>query len=171
MSHQASTLTLCYSASTVKHLFRIDILNLSLSHIFPFILFFNTGEHLKRTSLLDSSIISCPVWGFLPLRFPLSFTQNLPKPLIRTSSPFSSVSFMTSKRESISRAQLLFGRSSLLWTESIRSILVRAISWCPLKAFTSPPAKTSSWTQEYEELPVMLLTRSHPATIHVNDVQ
>jgi len=47
---------------------------------------FNTPEHLNVTIRLASIIMSSPVWGFRPLRSFLSFTQNLPKPLIRTSS-------------------------------------------------------------------------------------
>jgi hypothetical protein len=47
------------------------------------------GEHLKVTTLLDPSIKSSPVAGFLPFRSFLLLTQNFPKPLIKTSSPFS----------------------------------------------------------------------------------
>lgn len=69
---------------------------------FPFSLCLSGREHLKVTTLLASSIISSPVEGFLPLRSFLSFTQNFPKPLIRTSSPFASVAFMISKRGQVS---------------------------------------------------------------------
>ena len=41
--------------------------------------------------LENLSIKDLPVDGFLPLRFRLSLTQNLPNPLINTSSPDSSV--------------------------------------------------------------------------------
>ena len=57
----------------------------------PFIFCLKTPEHLKVTTLLDPSIKSSPVCGFLPLRSLLSFTQNFPNPLINTSSPFARV--------------------------------------------------------------------------------
>ena len=54
---------------------------------YGFILSLSFPEHLKITNLLGASIISSPVAGFRPLRFRFSLTQNLPNPLIRTSSP------------------------------------------------------------------------------------
>ena len=53
----------------------------------PFILSLNFPEHLKVTTRLGASIISSPVAGFRPLRSRLPLTQNLPNPLIKTSSP------------------------------------------------------------------------------------
>jgi len=53
-------------------------------------------EHLKVTTRRAASIKDPSVAGFLPRRLDLSFTQNLPKPLIRTSSPEARVSFMIS---------------------------------------------------------------------------
>jgi hypothetical protein len=44
-------------------------------------------EHLNVTTLLDASIMSSPVAGFRPLLSRFFLTQNLPKPLINTSSP------------------------------------------------------------------------------------
>ena len=43
-------------------------------------------EHWTLTTFFGASIISSLVAGFLPSRFAFSFTQNLPKPEIRTSS-------------------------------------------------------------------------------------
>jgi hypothetical protein len=54
---------------------------------YPFILSLNLPEHLKVTTLLGARVISSPVAGFLTLRSRFSLTQNLPNPLIRTSSP------------------------------------------------------------------------------------
>jgi hypothetical protein len=53
--------------------------------------------------------------------------QNFPKPLIRISSPFSSVFFIISKTDSMRPADLALGRSSRLWTESVRWALVMVI--------------------------------------------
>jgi hypothetical protein len=51
--------------------------------------------------------MSLPVAGFLPLRSSFCFTQNLPKPLIRTSSPDSRVFLMSSRRVSIVSVAIL----------------------------------------------------------------
>jgi len=58
------------------------------------------AEHLKVTTFLAESIISSPVAGFLPRRESLSFTQNFPNPLIRTSSPDARAPLRISKRDS-----------------------------------------------------------------------
>lgn len=57
----------------------------------PLIFSLNLPEDLNVTTRLDFSIITLPVTGFLPLRLLFSLTQNLPNPLIMTSSPDPSV--------------------------------------------------------------------------------
>jgi len=80
-------------------------------HPFPLILLFKTGAHLKVTTLLDPNIMPTPVAGFRPLRSCFSFTQNFPKPDINTSSPFSRVFLMISKRDSTRSTDILLGKS------------------------------------------------------------
>jgi hypothetical protein len=63
---------------------------------FPFTLLRNLPEHLNVTTLRGLSIIESPVAGFLPFRSFFSFTQNLPNPLTRTSSPDARVDFIIS---------------------------------------------------------------------------
>jgi hypothetical protein len=60
--------------------------------------------------------MSSLVWGFLPLHSLFSLTQNLPKPLIRISSPDSRVCFIISRRVSMVVLDNFFG--SLLLPES-----------------------------------------------------
>ena len=84
-------------------------------------------EHLNVTTLRGLSIIESPVAGFLPRRSFLSFTQNLPKPLTRTSSPDARVVLMISMSCSISSVLFFCGNPSCWWTDSMMSALVRAI--------------------------------------------
>ena len=53
------------------------------------------------TTFLGANIISFPVAGFLPRRSAFCFTQKRPKPEINTSSPDSSVDFMSSSKVSM----------------------------------------------------------------------
>lgn len=79
-------------------------------------------EHLKVTTFLGSSVMSPPVAGFLAFRSAFCLTQNLPNPLIRTSSPDASVDLMISRRISTGSAALLRGNplasamASIIWT-------------------------------------------------------
>jgi hypothetical protein len=70
------------------------------------------GEHLKVTTLLDPSIKSSPVAGFLPFRALFCLMQNFPKPLISTSSPLSRVLAIKLRRDSSISADLLLGKPS-----------------------------------------------------------
>jgi hypothetical protein len=54
---------------------------------FLFICCLNFPEYLNVTVFLAGNIKSSPVEGFLPFRFFLPLTQNLPNPLTKTSSP------------------------------------------------------------------------------------
>lgn len=94
---------------------------------FRFILFLKTLEHLNVTTLLSSKIRTWPVWGFLPLLFFLSFMQNLPNLLIRTSSPLSRVALMISSSVSTIRADFLLVNPSLA-TFSIMSAFVSVMT-------------------------------------------
>jgi hypothetical protein len=69
----------------------------SAIHSDPLILSFKTPEDLNLTTLLESSIKSSPVAGFLPLRPFLVWTENFPNPEMRTSSPLARFSFRISK--------------------------------------------------------------------------
>jgi hypothetical protein len=73
----------------------------------------NFAEHLKVTTFLSSSVMSSPVAGFLPLRACFSLTQNLPNPLINTSSPDSSALLMTSTSVSTISMDFFFVNPSL----------------------------------------------------------
>jgi hypothetical protein len=77
-------------------------------------------EHLKVTTRLASIIMSSPVWGFLPFRSFLSFTQNFPKPLTRKSSPDTNVRLMISSKDSTTAEDSCFAKSVVLQTEFIR---------------------------------------------------
>ncbi len=82
------------------------------------------------TTLLASNIKSLPVAGFLPLRSPLSFTENFPNLEINTSSPVSKVLLISSKRELTTWADLVLDRPTWLYMESISSALVRVMVGC-----------------------------------------
>jgi hypothetical protein len=56
-------------------------------------LFFKGSEHRKVTIFLGLSIMLDPVIGSRPLRSFFVLTQNLPNPLIRTSSPEARLGF------------------------------------------------------------------------------
>lgn len=98
--------------------------------IYPLLLILSlkTGEHLKVTTLLDPNIISSPVAGFLPFRSLLFMTQNFPNPLMRTSSPFTSLFLIISRRDPNSSADLVLGRSRSLRIEFMRWSLVRVMN-------------------------------------------
>ena len=78
------------------------------------------------TTLLASKYKSSPVAGVLPLRLLLFFTQNLPKPEMRMSSPDSSVFFISSKRFSITSEDCFLDKP---FTEifSTRSAFVKVV--------------------------------------------
>ncbi len=78
----------------------------SKPQLFPFIFFLRADEHLKATTLRDPNILWSPVAGLRPLRSRLSFTQNLPNPLIRTFSPLSSLFLIISSKDSTSLVDL-----------------------------------------------------------------
>jgi hypothetical protein len=67
----------------------------------PFTFFRNFPNHLNVTTRRFSSIMSSPVAGFHPLRPFFSFTQNLPKPVTRTSLPDSRDALICSIRHSV----------------------------------------------------------------------
>ena len=87
----------------------------------------NFPLHLNVTTLRGLSIIESPVAGFLPRLSFLSFTQNLPNPLTRTSSPDARVDLMVSMSCSTSSVLFFCGNPSCWWTDSMMSALVRAI--------------------------------------------
>ena len=91
------------------------------------ILSLNFPEHLYVTTRLGASIISLPVAGFRPLRSDFTFTQNLPKPLIKTSSPDSRVFFMISSSVSIVSVAFFFVKPFCSATAWIISALVNVI--------------------------------------------
>jgi hypothetical protein len=93
----------------------------------------NFPEHLNVTTLRGLSIIESPVAGFLPFRSFLSFTQNLPNPLTRTSSPDARVDLMVSMSCSTTSLLFFWGNPSCWWTDSMMSALVSAILSVPLK--------------------------------------
>ena len=82
--------------STMGILCLIPLIKL-IGNYYPFTLSLNLPLHLKVTTRLGARIISSPVAGFLPLRSRLSLTQNLPNPLIRTSSPDARVDLINSR--------------------------------------------------------------------------
>lgn len=63
-----------------------------------------------------SSIKSLLVAGFRPRCSFFPFTQNLPKPEIRISSPDTRVCLMVSKRESIRSLDLFLGNREIFYT-------------------------------------------------------
>ena len=97
------------------------------THLLPFILALNFPEHLNPTTLLAPNVKFSPVAGFLPLLSLFSFTQNFPNPVIRTSSPFSSVFLMISIIDSTAWTERFFGRPSWFWIEPTRCALVKDI--------------------------------------------
>jgi len=93
----------------------------------PFTLLRNFPEHLNVTTRLALSIISSPIAGFLPRLSFFSFTQNLPNPLTRTSSPDARVDLMVSMSCSTNSVLFFWGNPSPWLTASMMSALVRAI--------------------------------------------
>ena len=57
----------------------------------------------------------------------LSFTQNLPNPLTKTSSPDARVALMISRRDSVTSMEAFLGNPSFVWTCSTTSCFVSAI--------------------------------------------
>ena len=90
-----------------------------------------TGEHLKTMTLLDPSMRSSPVAGFLPLLSFFCLTQNFPKPLIITFSSFSNFPFMISKRLSTTSVDFFLERSCRWWIDSFKSAFVKVIKYAP----------------------------------------
>ena len=125
-------------------------------YLFPLILSRNLPEHLKVTTLLSASIKSSPVWGFLPLRLLLSFTENFPNPVIKTSSPSSRVFLMIASRDSTTCVDLVLGRSTCLQMEFIIWALVSVTSWC-----SSCWVKTLIFYGGYTHLESILLLHGH----------
>jgi hypothetical protein len=68
-------------------------------------------EHLNVTTRLAGSINSSPVAGFRPFRSFFSFTQNLPKPETRTSSPDSRDDFDQFEKGFGDLYGLIFGKA------------------------------------------------------------
>jgi len=77
----------------------------------------------KVTTFLGAGIRSSPVTGFLPRRF--FFTQNLPKPEIKTSPPDSKDCLMSSSNISTVSIDFLRVNPFLSATASMMSALVR----------------------------------------------
>jgi hypothetical protein len=75
---------------------------------FVFSFSFSFPDHLNVTTFLGARIRSFPVAGFLPFRFFLFFTQNLPKPEINTSSPDSRDCWISSSSISMVSIDYLF---------------------------------------------------------------
>jgi hypothetical protein len=88
---------------------------------------FSTEEHLKVTTCLLGSISRSPVSGFLPLCLPFCFTQNLPNPVIRASSPPSRVFLIISKLASTALADAALDMSRRSKTERVMASLVRVM--------------------------------------------
>src|SRR5918999_4459668 len=88
---------------------------------------------LKEGTLEAAIFIFWPVWGFLPSLALRCRTENLPKPVILTSSPPLSVSLTTrSKTLKCLRASLV-GTSASLAILSISSVLFMVFPfWCRL---------------------------------------
>src|SRR5215210_2585035 len=78
---------------------------------------------LKEGTLEAAIFIFWPVWGFLPSLALRSLTQNLPKPVILTSSPPLSVSVTTRSKASKCLWASLVGTSASLAILSISSVL------------------------------------------------
>ena len=78
------------------------------------------SAHLKVKTFLGAIVMGSPVWGFRPRRWRFSWTENLPKLEIRTSSPDSRVCLMTSKTVSTSSVERILGMSVFLQTVSAR---------------------------------------------------
>jgi len=98
----------------IAHLFRFKSnfshywIQFSCGQLDLLIFRFSFPEHLNVTILLGLSIIASPVAGFLPFLCAFSFTQNLPNPLARTSSPDERVRLMISRNVSVTSADLFF---------------------------------------------------------------
>jgi hypothetical protein len=97
----------------------------SKPHLSPFILFLRADEHLKVTTFRDRNVIRSPLAGLRPLRSRLSLTQNLPNPVIRTSSPDSRVDLTISTKDSTSSMDLSLEYPQWLRMLSIIRSLVR----------------------------------------------
>ena len=93
-----------------------------------FILSLSCPEHLNVTTFLASSIISPPVAGFLPLLSRFALTQNLPKPLMRTSSPEARAGFDEFK-EGFDKLDGLISRVSGLISECFSNVVLREGHW------------------------------------------
>jgi hypothetical protein len=77
----------------------------------PLIFSRNFPEHLNVTTRLADKMASSPVAGFRPFRSFFSFTQNLPKPETRTSSPDARDDLISSRRVSVISTGLIFGKA------------------------------------------------------------
>ena len=87
-------------------------------------LFFKGSEQRKVTIFLGLSIMLAPVIGSRPLRSFFVLTQNLPNPLIRTSSPEARLALISSIRVSTSPSARLEERfSSTARTLAIKSFV------------------------------------------------
>ena len=101
----------------------------SISNVFhfPFTLSRNWPEHLNVTTHLGFNIRSSPVAGFRPFRSFLSFTQNLPKPETKRSSPDAKVSLISAIRDSVVAIDWFLRKPSSEWICSTISCFVKAI--------------------------------------------
>ena len=81
-----------------------------------------------KVPALGDRMIGSPVWGFLPLLSPFSFTENFPKPLMRTSSPFSSGCLINSNRESTTLRECFLVYPTWLLMTFAMSALVSVIA-------------------------------------------
>jgi hypothetical protein len=131
----------------------------------PFNFLFSTGEHLKVTIRLSASTSRSPVSGILPLRSPLSFTQNFPKPLIRTSTPFSRVFLMISNMVSTALADSALDRSRRLTTDLVMTSLVRVMKAAYCNGLLWYPTGTEIWRNMHE-----ILGLSQPVGVSTEDL-
>jgi hypothetical protein len=105
---------------------------------------------LKVTIRLSAGISRLPVCGFLPLRLPLSFTQNFPNPLIRTFSPASRVCSMISKVASTALGRCCFGEVQALKDVAGDGLFRESHDGVSYPVYGWDPGGPAIWTNMHE---------------------